>query len=601
MATTFNTRIQLKYDTYTNWDTNNPTLLKGEMAIVEVPDSTGVAQNEPTYLLKVGDGVSDFKTLKWVSGTAADVYSWAKAAQKPTYQASEIQGLEDFIGEKVEDTDTQYQIIANGDMGFKLQSKPKTGGEWADVNEITLTPPTYNLIEGETNGTVKFGITGSETEVKVHGLGSAAYTETSAYDAAGTGASEAGKVKTELVGGAEDTSDKDTIKGAKKYAEEKASAAQSAAEGHADSLIAGLNAEGQTAGTGEVISKVTQANGIITVEKKTLAKEDIPTIEQTQVNGLTGALAGKQDTLVFNTPYDAGSNKAATMADVQNSIEGLSGAMHYIGESTTNPADGTVNIEAKPEYSPAAGDVVTYQKKEFVYDGAAWRELGDESSFAVKGSIKDADIASDANIAQSKIAGLESALASKATPGDITSAIEALDVAITNVATGNKITAIEQVDGKISVTTGAITAEDIPEIGQDKVTGLTETLAGKAGTDVTDGLSSRLDTAEGEIDTLQASVGEIDTKISTAIGALDKDDSAVENQFVTSVSEENGVITVSRAQPEISNVNGLQGALDAKANDSDISTVGKTGNISDLIPNATIILNCGSSTEVMDK
>ena len=186
MATTFNTRIQLKYDTYENWDTNNPTLLKGEMAVVEVPVETGVAQNEPTYLLKIGDGESDFKTLKWVSGTAADVYAWAKAASKPTYAATEITGLEDFIGEKIQDTDTQYQIVKNGDMGFKLQSRPKTGGSWTDVSTIALTAPTYNLVEGTTNGTVKFGVTGSEKEVKVHGLGSAAYTESSAYDAAGS-------------------------------------------------------------------------------------------------------------------------------------------------------------------------------------------------------------------------------------------------------------------------------------------------------------------------------------------------------------------------------------------------------------------------------
>ena len=42
------------------------------------------------------------------------------------------------------------------------------------------------MLEGATNGTVKFGVTGSEVEVKVHGLGSAAYTESSAYDPAGS-------------------------------------------------------------------------------------------------------------------------------------------------------------------------------------------------------------------------------------------------------------------------------------------------------------------------------------------------------------------------------------------------------------------------------
>ena len=121
------------------------------MAVVEVPVETGVAQNEPTYLLKIGDGESDFKTLKWVSGTAADVYTWAKAASKPTYAATEITGLEDFIGEKIQDTDTQYQIVKNGDMGFMLQSRPKTGGSWTDVSTIALTAPTYNLVEGTTN------------------------------------------------------------------------------------------------------------------------------------------------------------------------------------------------------------------------------------------------------------------------------------------------------------------------------------------------------------------------------------------------------------------------------------------------------------------
>ena len=39
--TTLNTRIQLKYDTYANWTTNNPVLLSGEIAVVVVPASSG--------------------------------------------------------------------------------------------------------------------------------------------------------------------------------------------------------------------------------------------------------------------------------------------------------------------------------------------------------------------------------------------------------------------------------------------------------------------------------------------------------------------------------------------------------------------------------
>lgn len=184
------------------------------------------------------------------------------------------------------------------------------------------------------------------------------------------------------------------------------------------------------------------------------------------------------------------------MADVTNAVADLSGAMHYEGDSTTDPNGETGPTVADHEGDWAKGDVVTYNAKEFVYDGSAWRELGDESSFAVKGSIKNADIASDAAIAQSKIAGLETALASKATPADITNAIGGLDVAQVSVATGSKITAIEEVDGKINVTTGAIVAGDIPELPQSKITNLTTDLAAKADAAAVTALGGRVDTLE---------------------------------------------------------------------------------------------------------
>lgn len=587
---TLNTRIQLKYDTYTNWYTNNPVLKTGELAIAEIPADTGTVPNEPAYLLKVGNGTDHFNDLDWISGKAADVYAWAKAATKPTYQASEITGLEDFIAGEIQDTNTKYQIVKNGDMGFKLQSQELGVGTWTDVSTITLTAPTYSVLEGDTNGTIKFGITGSEVEVAVHGLGSAAYTESSAYDAAGAAAG----VQTTLTGTASDASSANTIYGAKKYADEKATAAQTAAEGHADDLIAALDNDGQTAGTGEVISAVSQADGVISVSKKTLAAADIPTIEQSKVNGLTAALAGKQDTLVFNTAYNASSNKAATMADVTNAVSGLSGAMHYIGESTTDPAGGTATVEGHEDW--VSGDVVTYNAKEYVYDGENWRELGDESSFAVKGSIVDADIAAGANIAQSKIAGLETALAGKATPADITNAIGGLDVAQVSVATGSKITAIEEVDGKINVTTGAIVAGDIPELPQSKITNLTTNLAAKADAATVTALGGRVD----DLETAIGEGGSVAQQITEAINALDKGDSNTPNQFVTSVSQNNGLISVARAQPTIANISGLQDTLDAKANTADLADVATSGLIDDLTQTNTLILNCGSSSTVID-
>ena len=78
------TRIQLKYDTYVNWTTNNPILKAGEISIATI--ATGDTQEvnsvaAPQVLLKVGDGVSNYNSLPFVSAKSADVYSWAKKSE----------------------------------------------------------------------------------------------------------------------------------------------------------------------------------------------------------------------------------------------------------------------------------------------------------------------------------------------------------------------------------------------------------------------------------------------------------------------------------------------------------------------------------------
>ena len=142
----FNARLQLKYDTYENWTTNDPVLKAGEIAIVVVPAEAGAVVQEPAVLLKAGDGTSNFKALSFLSGKAADVYNWAKAAAKPSYTADEISGLDEYIAGEIEDTDTQYQIVLDGsnDHILKLQSKPKGGQSWTDAGSITLPDDSYN-------------------------------------------------------------------------------------------------------------------------------------------------------------------------------------------------------------------------------------------------------------------------------------------------------------------------------------------------------------------------------------------------------------------------------------------------------------------------
>ena len=94
---TLNTRFQLPYDTYTNWSTKNPKLKKGEMVQVEVPAPKDAIIQAPSVLIKVGDGIHNFNDLAWTSGLAADIYDWAKAATKPSYNTSELINDSGFV------------------------------------------------------------------------------------------------------------------------------------------------------------------------------------------------------------------------------------------------------------------------------------------------------------------------------------------------------------------------------------------------------------------------------------------------------------------------------------------------------------------------
>lgn len=181
---TFNTRISLKYDAHSEWLTQDPVLLKGEVAIDVVPVDTGAVQQEPAVLIKIGDGVKKFSELTYVSAISANVYDWALQAEKPSYSASEISGLSDYISGAIQDTDTQYKLAvdAEDNRKFHLYSKAKDAADYTLQNTITIPAETvYTLVEGTANGTVKF----QGEDVKVHGLGSAAFKDTTAFEAKG--------------------------------------------------------------------------------------------------------------------------------------------------------------------------------------------------------------------------------------------------------------------------------------------------------------------------------------------------------------------------------------------------------------------------------
>ncbi len=410
--TTFETRIKNKYDSFANWNSAEGravVLLKGEIAVVEVPvDSTAMNGDtvRPQYLIKVGDGTSTFDSLPWLSAKAGDVYAWAKAANKPSYTASEIGGLADYINGEIQDTNTTYKVVQDATDGhkFTLQAQEKGASNWTVVSTITIPDnnTTYTLTTGTSNGTVKF----NGTDVAVRGLKSAAYTESSAYDAAGTAQAKANAV----LGTASDAATANTVYGAK--------AAAAAAKSAADAAQDAADAAQSTAN-----AAMPKAGGTFT---GAVTLSDAPTAD------LQAATKKYVDD-------KATTNLANAKKYTDEKTAGLTGSMHFKGAVTVfPPTSGTY----------ASGDVVLYNSKEYVYDGTEWHELGDEGSHVLKTqTINGHALSGNITLTADDVGA--------ATASDITAAIGNLDV--TSVGgSGKYIQSISETDGKIAAVSATL-------------------------------------------------------------------------------------------------------------------------------------------------
>lgn len=616
MATkTLNTRILLRYDSYENWLTSTIVLKQGEMAICSVPSGKTVdgVTAPPAVLAKIGDNVRTFKDLPWLQAVASDVHAWAKSPNKPSYSYDEIEGLDDHISTVAVDSDTQYNIVkGDDDYTYKLMSRAKGAENYTtEVATLTIPNPTSDInalkaLVGDVAvatqisnaiAALKLSDTyeakGAADAVKTALLGDAA----EAYNTLGklenaviaaqasadekttmeaveakdyATKTEAQGYATAVVGVAADTADKDTVKGAKAYAKglndatttrvaalETAIGEGGSVGSQIDAKIADLDVPEVAVGTGEIIEKVSQTDGKISVSKRALVAGDIPTIEQGQVSGLGTALAAKQDVLAFQSDnYDKETNKVITKSDLDTAVAGLSGAVHFIGVKESLPTSGN------------NGDICIVGNKEYVYStsDSKWHELGDETIYAVKGQIKDADVAADAAIAQSKIAGLTDALAAKANSTDL---------------------------GTMASETAADYVKKTDAPGYADI--LTATTAGTT-------YETKEDAA--------AKLAEAKTNTTTELGKLTLAEVAAgEGQIISKISQANGKVSAETRElvaadiPTIeqSQVNGLGTALAAKANDADLAAIAKSGSVMDLQQgdSDTLVLFGGTSTLVI--
>lgn len=610
-----NTRITLKYDTYENWQKSTLVLKAGEVAICAVPSGVtvnGITQ-PPAVLQKIGDGVHVFKDLPWLQAVASDVHTWAKAASKPTYEAKEITGLDTYISGQVQDTDTQYTIVkGDNDYTYKLMSRAKGAENYStEVATLSIPNPSADInalkaLVGDTAvatqiseaiAALKLSDTyeqkGAAAAVKTALLGDAA----EAYNTLGkledaviaakasadekttmaaveakdyATKTEAQGYATAVVGEDADIADKNTVKGAKAYAKDLNDATNTRVEAletaigeggsvgsQIDAKIAELDVAEVAVGTGEIIEKISQTDGKISVSKRALVAGDIPTIEQSQVNGLAGALAAKQDTLAFQSNnYDKETNKVITKSDLDTAIAGLTGVTHFKGVVENLPA----SAENGDIYIKTDGTEHIYVKPDAMTEGH-FEELGDQNSHIKHGTVVDSDIAANAAIAQSKIAGLTDALAAKANAADLgTMAAE----------TATNYIKKTEASGYDDILTTAV-AGTTYETKEDSTAKLTEA-------------KGYVTTELGKLDLTEVTAGQ-----GTIIGAISQTDGLVSVSTRKLTADDIPVLAQSK-------ITGLKDALDAKANDADLAAIAKSGSTDDLVQGTdTLVFNCGGA------
>lgn len=530
------TRIQLKYDTLAHWNASTFKPLKGEVCIAEIPTGTSDSGLTPPAIgIKVGDGTHTFSQLPWIQGIAGDVYGWAKAAEKPTYNADEIQNLSSYIAGQIQDTDTVYRIqVGTGtDAGkYFLQAKAKSAADSAftTVSTIDLS---------NVQDALKFDGTYNESTNKV----------------------ATQSTVTNAISGLTDT--------------------LTGTPGAAKTITAFDEVDGKVTATFSDISIAQSqvASGSGWIKNALDAKAPLASPDLTGTPTAPTAAAGTNTTQIATTAFVKDAVDTATA--------GLSGAMHYQGAVTADPT------KTAPTGNYIAGDVVTFNNSEYVYDGTNWRELGDEGSYALKtikitgtdGLSGGGTLENDREIKHAVPNG--AAASTKGTAGGRTY-IQTITTDkfghVTGVATASETVtdttytfAEGNTNGEFSVTPSGGTASQVKIHGLDNA----------AYKDVSTAIPATT-ADDGKLPTVSA----VKTYVSNSVNDLDSSVSATavnDGQYsvLTGVTQTNGKLT---AKTEVK-----------------LAKIASTGSIYDVIEHSTtagdvnyLLFDCGSSTVLTD-
>lgn len=264
-----------------------------------------------------------------------------------------------------------------------------------------------------------------------------------------------------------------------------------------------------------------------------------------------------QITLPNNTTYDIKDAKAR--ADIESLTGAVTGALHWVGVTTTALTDGsetqTITIDSK-SYTAQAGDVAAYGNMEYVWSDVSnsWREFGSTGSLKAL-AFKDSASGSytpAGTVSQPTFTGTENAgvAVSTAATGDTTYTPAGSVSQPTFSGTAGEASATYTPAGSVAISTGSGAANYTPagSVTQPSFTGTAATLAVSGG----DGTTTY--TPAGSVSTPNITVTPSTATVNsiTAVGTLP--------ELTTSVSNENLTISFS------------QGTLPTKGSDTSVMT-----------------------------
>ena len=555
-----NTRVQLKYDTLTNWLASSVILKAGEVAIATIAttnDHSGLTP--PAIGIKVGDGKNTFANLNWIQAIAGDVPAWAKEAAATTVK----NWIDTAIGEISAAPSGEGTTTFTSAKLIKSVTQDKGG----KITNVTYEDITIDAVSGLT--------------ARLEGIDTAIGTKLDA-NLASTAATTTNKL-------IDDAAAKGYADAAQSNAETAASSALSAAKtailGEADynGTVKGAYAEAKKANDAIAALDVTDSGtGVVTA------------ISQT--DGKIAYTKSAIDTVVaFKDGYNASSNQAATVKTVTDAVDAakrelnsnlsqMTGAMRFRGTVTAAP---TANTAAPEDGLGAwrAGDVVLFGTAEYVVSTMSsnkpvWQLLGDEGAYQTKLSFTGTPSSSNkvvtndtletaktnlttaineaktaaSNAKDAADAAQTTANGAVADAKKANDAIAALDVADDTSKKGF-VSAVTQTNGKIAVTKKEIGYADISDVAFD-------------------GTPSKTN------------------KIITGT-ALD----TVKTNIVDGISGSATATAVANNQVSVLTGVTLTAGKLTKASEYKLAAVAATGKVADIdFSDTVLVLNCGSST-----